>query len=70
MPRTLSDFDDAYMLKVAEAAECLRFSTDAIYEMVHTGAMPALKHGRKIRIPVFSLKQWVQRQTGQPESEP
>ena len=62
--RTLDDFTDHELLTVPEVAECLRLSTDAIYEMVHRSELPAVRLGRKIRLPAFGLRQWIATQAG------
>jgi excisionase family DNA binding protein len=63
-PRSLDDFADYELLKVPEVAECLRISEDLVYELVARGELPAVRLGRKIRLPAFGLKQWIVRASG------
>jgi excisionase family DNA binding protein len=67
---SLDSFADFEMLKVAEAANCLRVSPDLVYELVHQRQLPAVRLGRKIRLPAFGLKQWIRQQAGLPMPEP
>jgi excisionase family DNA binding protein len=39
------------LLTVAEVAAILRLSKMTVYRMVNSGALPALKVGRSVRIP-------------------
>jgi excisionase family DNA binding protein len=64
MLQTLEDFPDSYLLKVSEAADCLRVGRDLVYELVARGELPAIRLGRKIRLPVFGLKHWIKQKTG------
>jgi excisionase family DNA binding protein len=69
MIKTLDDFADSYLLKVPEAAECLRIGCDLVYELVARSELPAIRLGRKIRLPAFGLKQWISQQAGLPLPE-
>ena len=65
--RTLDDFSDAEMLRVADVAEVLKVSRDKAYELVNSGAIPSVRLGEKlIRVPAFGLRQWISRQAGTP----
>jgi excisionase family DNA binding protein len=67
---SLDSFTDFEMLKVAEAAHCLRISSDLVYELVARGGLPAIRLGRKIRLPAFGLKHWIKQQAGLSTAEP
>jgi excisionase family DNA binding protein len=64
MPTSLDKFLDFEMLKVPEAARCLRISSDLVYELVARRELPAIRLGRKIRLPAFGLKQWIRQPAG------
>jgi excisionase family DNA binding protein len=61
---SLDDFSDSYLLTVSEAAVCLRVGADLVYTLVHRGELPAVRLGRKIRIPAFGLRQWIATRAG------
>ena len=50
------DFD---LLTVPEAARVLRISRNLAYELVARRELPALRFGRVIRIPKYSLDEWI-----------
>jgi excisionase family DNA binding protein len=43
--------DEVHLLTVAEVAQIMRLSKMTVYRMVNSGALPALKVGRSVRIP-------------------
>ncbi len=43
---------------VKEVASQLRFSTGHVYELVRSGQLHGIRHGRTIRIPRDALTQW------------
>jgi excisionase family DNA binding protein len=43
--------NEVRLLTVAEVAAILRLSKMTVYRMVNSGALPALKVGRSVRIP-------------------
>jgi excisionase family DNA binding protein len=48
---------DRATVTVTEAADVLGISRSTAYELVHTGAIPALRLGRRIVIPTHALDQ-------------
>jgi excisionase family DNA binding protein len=46
------------LLTVKEAAEYLRFSRGHVYELVRSGRLRAIRHGRTIRITREALAEW------------
>ena len=48
--------NESLSLTVPEAAKLLRISRGTAYEGVRTGAIPALRFGRTIRIPRCALE--------------
>jgi len=47
-------------LKVAEAAPKLKMSEQALYSAIREGKFPALRIGRRIRIPISLLNRWIE----------
>lgn len=47
------------LLTVAEVAAVLRLSKMTVYRMVNSGALPALKVGRSVRIPEHVVDQYL-----------
>lgn len=47
------------ILTVDEVAAYLRVSRSALYVAVADGRIPAVRHGRSIRIPRFRLEHWL-----------
>lgn len=45
---------------VNEAAEALRLSRTAIYELIRSGRLRSVKHGRRRLMPVEALQEYVQ----------
>jgi excisionase family DNA binding protein len=62
--------NNADMMTVQEAAAYLRISKDLAYELVGRNDLPHVRLGRAIRVPRFSLEQWIARSAGLPLSEP
>ncbi len=59
-PRPLHD---VHLLTVAEVADALRLSKVTVYRMVNSGALPALKLGRSVRIPEAVVAELLHRAT-------
>ncbi len=57
--------DDVNLLTVAEVADVLRLSRATVYRMVASGALPALKLGRSVRIPQVVVEQVVRHGTAE-----
>lgn len=47
---------DTRVLTVEEAAEVLRISRGLAYEQVRTGALPTIRLGKRILVPVAALE--------------
>jgi excisionase family DNA binding protein len=58
--RTEVGMPEPLLLKPTEAAEMLRLSRSRVYELVESGALPSVKVGRFIRVPVEGLRRWVE----------
>ncbi len=51
------------LLKPAEVVEVIGVSRKAIYEMVASGELPSIRIGRRVRIPVNALREWIEQQS-------
>lgn len=49
------------LLTVAEVASLLRLSKMTVYRMVNSGALPALKVGRSVRVPEQAVDEYLRR---------
>ena len=47
------------LLTVAEVASILRLSKMTVYRMVNSGALPALKVGRSVRVPEHVVHEYL-----------
>jgi excisionase family DNA binding protein len=47
------------LLTVVEVGEALQVSPARVYELIRTGAMPAVWIGRQVRISPGALAQWI-----------
>jgi excisionase family DNA binding protein len=56
-------------LTVREAGEALGLSPRSVQELVAAGAIPVVRHGRRVLIPVEPLRDWLRRQTIDPNGE-
>jgi len=74
MTRAIVTFPDDALLTVPEVAFYLRVNKTTAYEMARDESFPVLRIGKQIRIPFWSLKQWVAKTAGttypQPAIEP
>ncbi|MBE7518502.1 MAG: helix-turn-helix domain-containing protein [Dehalococcoidia bacterium] len=57
--RTPQNDYDLDLLTVPEAAKLLRISRNLAYELVARNELPAVRLGRVIRIPRYSLDEWI-----------
>ena len=49
------------LLTVAEVAAIMRLSKMTVYRMVNSGALPALKVGRSIRVPEHVVDEYLRK---------
>lgn len=47
------------LMRVAEVAEALSISRSAVYELIRSGEIPAVKIGRSTRVSLEALKRWI-----------
>jgi excisionase family DNA binding protein len=60
---------DRLLLRPDEAAVALGISRSRVYELVAEGAIPAIRLGGSIRIPVLQLQQWVASQLAEQSAQ-
>jgi excisionase family DNA binding protein len=53
-------------LTVREAGEALGLSPRSVQELVAAGAIPVVRHGRRVLIPVEPLRDWLRRRSIEP----
>lgn len=58
LPNPSTD-DVRTLLTVAEVAERMRVSKMTIYRLVHTGELPAMRIGRSFRIPLSTVRTYL-----------
>jgi len=49
------------MLRPAEAADAIGVSRSKAYELIANGAIPSVKLGGCVRVPVAALQEWINR---------
>jgi len=50
---------DKLTLRPVEVAETLGLSRSRVYELIHSGEMPAIRVGTSILVSVEALRQWI-----------
>ena len=60
---------DRLALSMREAAKAIGVSERTLWEYVNRGDMPSLRMGRRVLIPVGSLRAWLLAQAGHDEGE-
>jgi excisionase family DNA binding protein len=53
------------LLKPAEAAEAIGVSRARAYELIAEGAIPSIRLGSSVRVPVQSLREWIDRKVAE-----
>ncbi len=51
------------LLRPMEAAEMLAIGRSRMYELLTTGALPSIRIGRSVRIPIAALNRWIEEQS-------
>lgn len=49
------------LLRVPEAAEALGMSRAKTYQLIAMGAIPSVRIGASVRVPVDKLREWINR---------
>ena len=52
------DATASVLLTIPEVASALRFSRGHVYELVRSGGIPAVRHGRSVRVTTQALAEW------------
>jgi excisionase family DNA binding protein len=60
-----TDAADRLMLRPTEAADALGFSRSKTYELIAARAIPSVKVGGCVRVPLDALREWIARQIEQ-----
>lgn len=55
------------LYKPAEAAEAIGVSRARAYELIAAGAIPSIRIGSSIRVPVEALREWINQQIAERE---
>ncbi len=50
------------LLRPMEAAEIMSVCRSRMYQLLATGALPSIRIGRSVRIPVAALNRWIEEQ--------
>ncbi len=58
---------DRLLLRVGEAAEMLGMGRSTVYELIAAGALPSVRMGKSLRVPIEQLKGWIAEATGKDE---
>ena len=58
------------LLKPLEAAQTLGIGRTKIYELIACGEIPSIRIGRSVRVPVYALRKWIERQNKDIEAGP
>jgi len=56
------------LYRPAEAAEAIGVSRARAYELIAAGAIPSIRIGSSIRVPVDALRTWIKRQMSDQEA--
>jgi len=57
------DMNEKLLLRPTEVAETLGFSRSKAYELIGAGVIPSIKIGASVRVPLDSLRAWIDSQT-------
>lgn len=60
-PVIVSEDLPAMALRPRKVAELLDIGRDSVYELIHTGQLPAIRIGKRMVVPTQSLEEWIQR---------
>lgn len=53
---------DKLLYRPAEAGEAIGVSRARMYELIKAGAIPSIRIGTSIRVPVLALQEWINQQ--------
>ncbi len=55
---------DRILLRPMEVAEAIGVGRSKVYELLASGALPSIRIGGRVRVPVAELREWIDRQAG------
>ena len=55
---------DRLLLRPVEVAEAIGVGRSKVYELLASGALPSIRIGGRVRVPVAELREWIERQAG------
>ena len=55
---------DRILLRPTEVAEATGLGRSKVYELLASGALPSIRIGGSVRVPVAQLREWIDRQAG------
>lgn len=55
--------NEKLLLRPAEVAEALGIGRSKVYELIASGALPSVRIGASVRVPLGSLRAWIATQT-------
>ncbi len=58
------------LLRPTEAAEVLGLGRSKVYELLASGALPAVRIGASVRVPAEALRRWVTERAEDGKREP
>jgi excisionase family DNA binding protein len=50
------------LLKPTEAAEVIGLGRSKTYQLISSGAIPSVRIGKSVRVPVAALRTWIEKQ--------
>jgi excisionase family DNA binding protein len=50
------------LLKPTEAAEAIGLGRSKTYQLISSGAIPSVRIGKSVRVPVVALRSWIEKQ--------
>lgn len=65
----MENTDSRLMWRPAEAADAIGVSRSKCYELISSGAIPSVRVGNCVRVPVQALRDWIASQLAERSSE-
>lgn len=50
------------LLRPIEAAEAIGLGRSKTYQLISSGAIPSVRIGKSVRVPVVALRKWIEKQ--------
>ena len=55
--------ENKILVKAEEAARLLSLGRGTVYQMMNSGALPTVRMGRAVRVPMDALRRWIEERT-------